>query len=174
MLLDANIPSAITPQITGPCALFNAALSADPHQERAGRFVCVWGYNDYDRKGVADALARLEGRPFADTEWAEVMKKEWYHHWIGRGLNSQKKFLQIRSNVGNAVQESAIFWDARKRIHIKTPDVAFDNAVNNAAADLRHRFEYPAFIHGLIAWSKYGKINCGYYRPEAAGYHEEV
>ena len=172
MLIDSDLPPAPVSQVKDTCALFSAG--GQTGERLLSRFVCVWGYRDFDHQGVQEALARLEGRPFADTGWLKEMKKRWFQHWIGRGLEVEKKFIEIRSHPEKAFLESSIFWDKRKRLRIQTPDAAFDNVVNNAAADLRHQFEYPAFIHGLINWSKYGKISCGYYGPEAAGYHEEV
>jgi hypothetical protein len=174
MLLDSDARPLGRAGSWGSCVLLNAPLRAALSAPPVSQFLCVWGYRDYDRRGVAEALSRLEGRPFADGAWAEAMKKKWFHHWIGRGLEFQKKFLAIRSSTGEARQEPERFWDRGKRLHIKTPDPAFDNVVNLAVAELRQQFEYPAFIHGLIAWSKYGKISCGYYGPEAAGYHDEV
>ncbi|HEV2378975.1 MAG TPA: DUF4450 domain-containing protein [Terriglobia bacterium] len=174
ILRDSNALPTVRSATADPCALFSVRLRSDLHPQVRNEFLCVWGYTDYDRKGVSDARARLEGRPFADAAWAEEMKKEWFHHWVGRGLSPQRKFFAVRSHVGSAAQESKAFWDIGKRIRIKTPDARFDNVVNNAAADLRQQFEYPAFIHGLVGWSKYGKISCGYYGAEAAGYHDEV
>ena len=174
ILVDSDDPPTITPHAPEPCALYNVALQSEPGKAVTSQFLCSWGYTDYNRQGVEDAYRRLEGKPFVDTAWVEEMKKQWFHHWIGRGLEAEKKFLEIRGHAEEAVQESIRFWDASKRIRIETPDAAFDNVVNNEAANLRHQFEYPAFIHGLISWAKYGKINCGYYGPEAAGYHEEV
>jgi hypothetical protein len=174
ILFDSDDPPAATTHTAEPCALYNVMLPSDPAKTVTTRLLCVWGYRDYNRQGVTDAYARLEGKPFADTVWAEEMKKQWFHHWIGRGLEAEKKFLEVRGQADDAAQESVRFWESGKRIRITTPDARFDNVVNNEAANLRHQFEYPAFIHGLIGWAKYGKINCGYYGPEAAGYHEEV
>ena len=59
-------------------------------------------------------------------------------------------------------------------MHIKTPDPQLDTTVNRAAMELRYQFEYPAFIHGIFRWNKYGKINIGYYAADDIGYHKEV
>ena len=56
---------------------------------------CVWGYSDYDKQGVADAYKRLEFRPF-DQAWLAAMKPKWFDHWIGGGLEPEKKFLDAR------------------------------------------------------------------------------
>lgn len=154
---------------TQRCAVFEAPVAGD----RRHPFVCVWGYEKYDAKGVEDALRSLEGKPFADSRWLADMKRQWFHHWIGRGLAPETKFLYVRSHVEAAIEEVERFWASETRLRIRTPDSRFDNVVNNAAADVRYQFEYPAFIHGL-QWAKYGKINCGYYGQEAAGYHKEV
>lgn len=174
ILLDVNTRPAIPPEGDDACALLHLPLRSGHHSEAVSRFLCVWGYRDYDRTGVANALGRLEERPFADGAWVEAMKQEWFHHWIGRGLDCRKKFFDVRSRIADALKESASFWSANKRLRIRTPDPTFDNVANQTAAELREQFEYPAFIHGLVAWSKYGKISCGYYGPEAAGYHNEV
>ena len=164
-----------------PLALLVSKLRAKPRSAgndgdatARSRFVCVWGYSDYDRQGVADAHKRLEFRPFPDPQWVEEMKKQWFHHWIGKGLEPQKKFLALRADPESALAESREFWDRqRRRVRIKTPDPRFDNVVNSTAALLRMQYEYPSFIHGLT-YCKYGKINCGYYGMIAAGYREEV
>lgn len=141
--------------------------------QRIHQFLCVWGYEGYDSGGVEDALRRLEDRQFADGNWLAEMKTKWLHHWIGRGLEPEKKFIHLRAHLEAAIEENERFWALETRLRIKTSDPRFDNVVNSTAADVRYQFEYPAFIHGL-RWAKYGKINCGYYGQEAAGYHQEV
>ncbi|MBI4325212.1 MAG: hypothetical protein HY674_08100, partial [Chloroflexi bacterium] len=137
------------------------------------RYLCVWGYRDYDREAVAEAYKRLEFRPF-DARWLEEMKPKWFDHWIGGGLEPEKKFLDARARHQEVVQDAATFWDTqRNRLQIRTPDARFDTVVNHVAAHARVQFEYPAFIHGL-GYCKYGKINHGYYGFDAAGMHEEV
>ncbi len=156
-----------------PKALFAVKLQAGPGTNLQNRFLCVCGYSDYDKKGVEDAYRRLKDKPFADVQWLEGMKKKWFQHWIGRALEPEKKFLQIRSHLDEALEESASFWHKRHRLHIKTPDSKFDTVVNSAVVDLRYQYEYPAFIHGI--WSNhYGKMNSGYYSADDVGYHDEV
>ena len=138
------------------------------------RSLCVWGYSDYNRQGVADAQKRLRFRPFADSAWVEAMKKKWFDHWIGKGLEPEKKFLHVRDHSDAAVRQSRDFWTTqRRRMQVKTPDARFDNVVNSCSAKARMIFEYPCFIHGLT-YAKYGKINHGFYGFEAAGLHDEV
>lgn len=157
-----------------PKALFTVKLQAGPGKNLQNRFLCVWGYSDYDKKGIEDAYRRLKDKAFADTQWLEGMKKRWFQHWIGRALEPEKKFLQIRSHLDEALKESMSFWHKRKRLNIETPDSQFDTVVNSAAVDLRYQYEYPAFIHGILGWNKYGKINVGYYAADDVGYHDEV
>lgn len=150
------------------------ALSLSPNQPLRSRFVCVWGYADYDRQGVADALERARFRPFADPAWADRMKTNWFHHWIGKGLDPEARFRAVLADSESAVAESAAFWDRqRARVRIETPDARFDNVVNTVAAYLRMQYEYPSFLHGLY-YCKAGKINCGYYGMIVSGYREEV
>lgn len=174
LLFDSDFPPSMKEYTPNPCVLFKVAIATQPGRPATSQFLCVWGYRDYNRQAVDEALARLGGRPFADGAWLKEMKKRWFQHWIGRALEPERKFIAIRSRPGEALRESTVFWDPSKRMRIKTPDAEFDNVVNNEAANLRNQFEYPAFIHGLVGWSKYGKISCGYYGAEAAGYHEEV
>jgi len=174
ILFDSNDPPTVSPYTADPCALYKVTLRSEPGKTVTSQFLSVWGYSSYNRQGVKDAYARLEGKPFADAAWAEEMKRKWFDHWIGRGLGAESRFLEFRGHAEEAIKERVTFWDAGKRLKITTPDARFDNVVNNEAANLRQQFEYPAFIHGLIGWAKYGKINCGYYGPEAAGYHDEV
>ena len=162
------------PAASKPYVLLEARLKPDDSPPARSRFVCVWGYTDYDRKAVAEAYERLEYKPFADPAWVEAMKPKWFEHWIGRGLEPEKKFLAARADSQRAVEQAVAFDERqRRRLHIETPDPRFDNVMNNTAAALRRQFEYPAFAHG-VAWLKYGKISCGYYGYQACGYHDEV
>ncbi len=137
------------------------------------RYLCIWGYSDYNHEGVADAYHRLEFRPF-DSSWLEKMKPKWFDHWIGDGLEPEKKFLNARDTHEALVQETRDFWDRQqKRLQVHTPDVRLDTVINHVSARARAQFEYPGFMHGVVL-SKYGKINHGYYGFEAAGMHEEV
>jgi hypothetical protein len=148
-------------------------LAAAPDAPRRSRLLCIWGYSDYNRQGVADAYKRLEFRPF-DAAWLEGMKPKWFDHWIGGGLEPEKKFLDARERFDAAAKQADDFWARqRSRLRIKTPDARFDNVVNHVAAQARVQFEYPGFMHGL-GYAKYGKINHGYYGFEAAGMHDEV
>ena len=148
-------------------------LAAGPDGPRRSRLLCVWGYSDYNKQGVADAYKRLEFRPF-DAAWLEGMKPKWFDHWIGGGLEPEKKFLDARARFDAVTQQADDFWtQQRRRLRIKTPDPRFDNVVNHVAAQSRVHFEYPGFMHGL-GYAKYGKINHGYYGFEAAGMHDEV
>ena len=143
-------------------------------QSAASRLLCVWGYSDYDKQGVADAYHRLEFRPFADQAWLAAMKPKWFDHWIGGGLEPRKKFLDAKQHADEVIKKARDFWTAqRSRVRIKTSDPRFDNVVNHVAAQSRVIFEYPGFMHGL-GYAKYGKINHGYYGFEAAGMHAEV
>jgi hypothetical protein len=174
ILTDDNIAPAVDAKAENPCILIETRLQAKAHKASQSRFICVWGYKDYDKEAVVAAHKRLEFRPFADLEWVKQMKKDWFHHWIGKGLEPEKKFLAVRVDSNRFVDESVRFWSKQlRRVRIKTPDTRFDNVVNCTAALMRMQYEYPSFIHGLN-YCKYGKINCGYYGPEAAGYHEEV
>ena len=162
------------PAAPKPYALLETKLKLDGSQPTRSRFICVWGYTDYDRKAVAEAYARLDYKPFADPAWVEAMKPKWFEHWIGRGLEPEKKFLAARADSQRVVEQAVAFEERqRRRLRLETPDARFDNVMNNTAAALRRQFEYPAFVHG-VAWLKYGKISCGYYGYEACGYHEEV
>ena len=103
-----------------------------------------------------------------------MMKKTWFNHWIGQGLEPDATFPELRKNLTESVARSAAFWRKQKdRLRIRTPDERFDVVVNSDSTVARELFEYPAFIHGLN-YAKYGKINHGYYGFEAAGLHEEV
>lgn len=138
------------------------------------RLAVVWGYTDYDRKSVDQAYSRLVGRPFADPVWLEGMKQRWFEHWVGKGLNYDKKFAAVLASCDEAVASAQAAWQKqRNRLRIQTPDARFDNAFNNTAAALAMQYEYPSFIHGLT-YAKYGKINCGYYGYEYAGLGQEV
>lgn len=149
------------------------SLAAGPDAPRRSRLLCVWGYGGYDRQGVAEAFHRLEFRPF-DAAWLAEMKPRWFEHWIGGGLEPEKKFLEARGRFDTLVRQAEDFWGRhRARLRIKTPDARFDNVVNHVSAQARVQFEYPGFLHGL-GYAKYGKINHGYYGFEAAGMHGEV
>ena len=148
-------------------------LAAVPDTPRRSRLLCVWGYDGYNKQGVADAYKRLEFRPF-DAVWLADMKPKWFDHWIGGGLAPEKKFLDARVRFDALARQAEDFWARqRSRLRIKTPDARFDNVVNHVAAQARVQFEYPGFMHGL-GYAKYGKINHGYYGFEAAGMHDEV
>jgi len=150
------------------------ALAVEPGTPAQSRLVVVWGYRDYDRQAVAEAYARLEGRPFADGAWLEGMKQRWFDHWVGQGLNYERKFAAILAACDQTVAQAQARWQQRRHaLRIETPDARFDNAFNNTAAALATQYEYPAFIHGLN-YAKYGKINCGYYGYEYAGLGQEV
>jgi hypothetical protein len=154
--------------------LYTIKLNTDSQTNALNRFLCIWGYNDYNKKGVKEAYNRLETKPFADREWLKEMKRKWFHHWIGRALEPEKRFLHILNHIDEAIKEYKDFWNKSTRLHIKTPDPQLDTTVNRAAMELRYQFEYPAFIHGIYRWNKYGKINIGYYAADDIGYHKEV
>ena len=148
-------------------------LAAAPDAPKRSRLLCVWGYSDYNKQGVADAYKRLEFRPF-DTAWLEGMKPKWFDHWIGGGLEPEQKFLDARERFDAVTKQADDFWARQRgRLRIKTPDARFDNVVNHVSGQARVQFEYPAFIHGL-GYAKYGKINHGYYGLDAVGLHDEV
>lgn len=136
--------------------------------------ICVWGYTDYDHQAVDQALKRLRFRPFPSAQWTTQMQKEWFHHWIGRGLEPEKKFRNALDNAGTRINQSKQFWASmRTRVRVKTGDDRFDNIVQSLGSRLISNYEYPAYMHGSN-YMKYGKINCGLYGHEAAGFHEEV
>src|SRR5690606_35668776 len=113
-------------------------------------------------------------RPFPSQEWAVQLQKKWFHHWIERGLEPEKKFLAVITNANLPITRSKHYWAAmRNRIRVKTGDARFDNAVQSLGSRLISNYEYPAYMHGSN-YLKYGKINCGLYGHEAAGFHEEV
>lgn len=158
----------------GAVADAGAGVGTGALNSRSSRFVCVWGYRGYDRAEVEKAYKRLEHRPFADSAWLEDMKENWFHHWVGRGLCPAERFGAVLANPASAIQAAEAFWNKqRTRLKISTPDPDFDTVVNRTAAELRMQYEYPGILHGLL-FSKYGKINCGYYGFEAAGLHEET
>ena len=134
----------------------------------------VWGYSDYDRDGVAAAHRRLEARPFAAPDWVTRMRRRWFEHWVGRCLHPERRFRQLMERFPEAAAEAAEFWHPRRRLRVETPEPEFDTVVNRAAVEHRYQFEYPAFIHGILGWNKYGKINFGYYGADDAGMHPEV
>lgn len=143
-------------------------------QKVADTLVCVWGYTDYDHDAVANAIKRLRFRPFPSEGWTTEMQKKWFHHWIGRGLEPENKFLSIVRNTNTLLTQSKAYWRAmRNRIHVKTGNARFDNAVQSLGARLISNYEYPAYMHGSN-YMKYGKINCGLYGHEVAGFHEET
>ena len=146
---------------------------AGPKQSVRRRLLCVWGYRDYDRQAVADAYRRLEFRPF-HPPWLEEMKKKWFEHWIGGGLEAERKFLEARAAFDATLKKAEDFWALQsRRMTIRTSDPRFDNVVNHVSARSRALFEYPGFIHGL-EYAKYGKINHGCYGFDAAGMHGET
>jgi hypothetical protein len=138
------------------------------------RFVCVWGYTDYNRREVTNAFDRLKYKPFVDDTWTAQMKDKWFDNWIGKCFEPEIKFIEARDSVDRHLADSEKFWAGhRNRMKIKTSDPQFDTVVNNVSANLFLLYQYPAFLHGM-GWNKIGKINCGYYGLEQAGLHEEV
>lgn len=174
LLEKPNERPRFAPRAGNACALFSVKLALTPKKKTQTRFLCVWGYSGYDKRGVDEAYTRLEFRPFADMAWLEEMKKRWFQHWIGKGLKPEQKFLQVRAESAGFVAQSVMFWKKQRgRLRIKTPETHFDTVVNNTAASLRMHYEYPGFLHGIY-YCKYGKINCGYYGYECSGYHAEI
>lgn len=154
--------------------VIQTSLTANKTAPAGDTLICVWGYTDYDRQAVDDAFKRLRFRPFPSQEWAAQMQKKWFHHWIERGLEPEKKFLAVITNANLPITRSKQYWAAmRNRIRVKTGDARFDNAVQSLGSRLISNYEYPAYMHGSN-YLKYGKINCGLYGHEAAGFHEEV
>src|SRR6185312_4228086 len=97
-----------------------------------------------------------------------------FHHWIERGLEPEKKFLAITGNAEKSIAQSKQYWQAeRSRVRVKTGDVRFDNIVQSLGSRLISNYEFPAYMHGSN-YMKYGKINCGLYGHEAAGFHKET
>jgi hypothetical protein len=136
--------------------------------------VCVWGYSDYDKDQVEKAYKRLWFRPFLSREWSDQMKKNWFHHWIGRGLEPQMKFFKVLQDPEEPIVKSKEFWQSmRNRVRVKTGDASFDNVVQSLGSRLISNYEYPGYPHGSN-YMKYGKINCGLYGHEAAGFHDQV
>ena len=134
----------------------------------------VWGYTDHDREGVAAAYRRLAQRPFAAPDWTARMRERWFEHWVGRCLHPERRFRQLMQRFEETAAEAGEFWHPRRRLRIETPEPELDTVVNRAAVEFRYQFEYPAFIHGILGWNKYGKINFGYYAADDAGMHDEV
>ncbi len=156
------------------CAVISVPLHLGPDAKSSHHFVLVWGYTDYDRDGLAAAYQRIRFRPFPDPDWVEVMKTRYFQHWIGRGLDPEARFFELRASVESAVAENVAFWqDQCRRFSVRTPDRYLDNVINSMSAAAYLHYEYPAFIHGL-EYHKYGKINHGYYGFESAGLHQEV
>jgi hypothetical protein len=123
------------------CAMLSSVPDIDRDKVRRSSFVCVWGYSDYNKEEVENAFKRLEYRPFADPEWLEDMKSEWFDHWIGRGLKHDDKFKAILACPERAVGEAEAFWRAqRERLKIETPEPLFDNAAVSTAARSSLRF----------------------------------
>ena len=89
-------------------------LAAAPDAPRRSRLLCVWGYSDYNKQGVADAYKRLEFRPF-DAAWLEGMKPKWFDHWIGGGLEPEKKFLDARERFDAVAKQADDFWARQRR-----------------------------------------------------------
>ena len=136
--------------------------------------ICVWGYSDYDRDEVEKAYKRLWFRPFISREWSDHMQKNWFYHWIGRGLEPEMRFFRVLKNPGDPIRNSKEFWQSmRNRVLVKTGDTRFDNAVQSLGSRLISNYEYPGYPHGSN-YMKYGKINCGLYGHEAAGFHDQV
>ncbi len=174
ILHQTNAPPALVEHAGTNCALLIEKVMVQAGTPTRARFLCLSGYRGYNGEGVAAAYHRLEFRPFADPRWVEQMKPKWFDHWIGQGLEPEKKFLHLREHVNEVVAQSVEFWAKQKqRLRIKTPDERFDTVVNSHSAMAREIFEYPAFMHGLT-YAKYGKINHGYYGFETAGMHDEV
>jgi hypothetical protein len=149
-------------------------IEINPGKLSTDTLLCVWGYKDYDRAEIDSAFDRLRFRPFPSKEWTDQMKKNWFNHWIGRGLEPEKKFLSIFQNPETAIAQSKEFWESmRNRVRSKTGDARFDNVVQSVGSRLISNYEYPGYMHGSN-YMKYGKINCGYYGHEAAGFHDEV
>jgi hypothetical protein len=149
-------------------------IDLNPGIQGTDTLICAWGYKDYDRAEIDSAYDRLRFRPFPSKEWTEQMKKKWFQHWIGRGLEPEKTFLRIQQNPETAIVQSKNYWESmRQRVRIKTGDTRFDNVVQSIGARLISDYEYPGYLHGSN-YMKYGKINCGHYGHEAAGFHEEV
>lgn len=149
-------------------------LKVNPGKPAIDTLVCVWGYVDYNKEEVGNAIKRLCFRPFPSSEWADQMQKEWFHHWIGRGLLPEKKFFNVLENPGVPITESKKYWQSmRNRVIVKTGDLRFDNVVQSLGSRLISNYEYPGYLHGSN-YMKYGKINCGLYGHEAAGFHDEV
>jgi len=152
----------------------SATLDLSANKAQQCRFVCVWGYSDYNRQTVEQAYQRLRFQPYADKEWLEQMKAKWFEHWVGRGLDPETKFRKVQQQPDEAIEQSRAFWRSqRQRMRVDTPDDRFDNVVNATSAFSRMLYEYPAFIHGF-KYAKYGKINHGFYGFNAAGMHDEV
>ncbi len=150
------------------------ALNVRPGRPVESRLLCVWGYDDYDRASVAAALRRVEDRPFPGEAWLADMKRRWFEHWIGRGLEPAVTFRRALRDFDAVRRRARRAWRRhRRRVWISTPDPAFDAAVRHVAAHVINHYEYPGFMHGT-EMTKYGKINCGYYGYESAGLQEEV
>ena len=164
---------------TNDSSTYKEGVSRTTFQLRPGEIksdtcVCVWGYKDYDRIEIDSAYKRLQFRPTPSKDWTEQMKKNWFQHWIGRGLNPEQKFLNILKNPNLPVSQSKEYWQSmRNRVHIKTGDARFDNVVQALGSRLIYGFEYPGYLHASN-YMKYGKINSGMYGHEAAGFHDEV
>lgn len=149
-------------------------IDVSPGKPGSDTYVCLWGYSDYDKDEIDAAYSRLRFRPFPSEEWVLQMRKDWFHHWIGRGLEPEKKFIALLKNSDLPISQSKEFWESmRKKVVIKTGDARFDNVVQSIGARLISNYEYPGYLHGSN-FMKYGKINCGMYGHEAAGFHEEV
>ncbi|MDP4251401.1 MAG: hypothetical protein Q8918_14950 [Bacteroidota bacterium] len=154
--------------------LTKTSLAAARDKPASDTLLCIWGYRDYDRDAVERAYKRLRFRPFPSAEWTAEMKKQWFHHWIGRGLEPERKFLDILKNPGLPIAQSKAYWESmRNRVRVKTGDARFDNVVQSLGSRLISDYEYPGYTHGSN-YMKYGKINCGMYGDEAAGFHDEV
>ena len=163
-----------TPSPAGgnPCVLLRRKVPANTTQGET--FICVWGYTGHNREGLEEAYNRMKYLPFADPDWAAEMKGKWYHSWIGRGLDPERRYRQVVTDFEKHRDSGVRFWDMqRKKLRISTPDKRFDCVVNQAAASMRMHFEYPGFLHGR-GYTKIGKISCGYYGYDDGGLHDEV
>jgi hypothetical protein len=147
---------------------------ADKAKTQTDTLICVWGYSDYDHEAVNNAVKRLRFRPFPSQQWSAQMQKEWFHHWIERGLEPEEKFVAVLKNADLPITQSKKYWASmRSRVIVKTGDARFDNIVQSLGSRLISNYEYPGYMHGSNHM-KYGKINCGLYGHETAGFHEEV
>ena len=143
-----------------------------PGESAASRLLCVWGYSDYDKQGVADAYHRLEFRPFA-TSLAGGDEAQMVRSLDRRRIGAAAEVFRRPATCRRSDQKGPRFLGRPALAGAdQNADPRFDNVVNHVAAQSRVIFEYPGFMHGL-GYAKYGKINHGYYGFEAAGMHDE-